>query len=305
MTIFQQLHATRYLVPLKEGGSLPAVVDTEDDTGQSAGLFVVKFRGAGQGVKALVAELIVGGLAQQLGFQVPQLSVVELSEEFGIAEGDPEIQDILRGSHGANVGLRYLEGAFNFEATTASGVSSDFASRLVWFDALTFQIDRTARNPNLLVWKEESALTSGELAGSTGSAVPNTTSNNTPQKPSIANDPWLIDHGAALYPHHDWPSMTTERAADPFAFSKDHVLIGQATTIIEVDSKLAQHALASIDPVLDALPENLLSHLEEADHDPGRMRQHYKAFLRARLEGQREFAATAHAAHKAQPEPTD
>lgn len=277
MTLFPRLDATRYLIPLKEGGSLPAVVDTADSAGVPTGLFVVKFRGAGQGVKALVAELIVGGLAQRLGFQVPHLSLIQLAEEFGAAERDPEIQDILKGSRGANVGLRYLEGAFNFDAASAPSVNSDFASRLVWLDALTFQIDRTPRNPNLLLWSKGGE----DSAGSNDSA----------------NEPWLIDHGAALYPHHDWESMTLERAEDPFTFIKDHVLIGQATAVREADSTLAPRALLAIDDVLAALPEALLAHLDDEQLDPVLIRKHYRAFLEARLQGSRDFADNAHRAH--------
>src|SRR5262245_42677121 len=162
--------ATRYVQPLREGGSLPAVVDTAD-----GGLFVVKFRGAGQGAKALIAELIVGRLAQAIGLPVPALAIVELSDAFGRSEPDPEIQDILRGGEGVNVGLRYLDGAFNFDAAAAGDlVPVELATRLVWFDALVTNVDRTPRNPNMLVWRRS---------------------------------PWLIDHGGALYAHHDWPSV--------------------------------------------------------------------------------------------------
>ena len=158
--------ATRYVQPLREGGSLPAVVDTDD------GLYVVKFRGAGQGPKALVAELLVGLIARLLGLPVPPLALVDLPAPFGRSEPDPEIQDLLRASHGVNVGLRYLDGAFNFDCTAAADlVTAEFASRLVWLDALVTNPDRTHRNPNLLAWQRRL---------------------------------WLIDHGAALYAHHDW-----------------------------------------------------------------------------------------------------
>jgi hypothetical protein len=141
--------ATRYIQPLREGGSLPAVVDTD-----GGGLFVVKFRAAGQGAKALIAELIVGQLAQTLDLPVPELAVIELSAAFGRSEPDPEIQNILRGSAGANVGLRYLDGAFNFDVAAAGAlIAGDFATRLVWLDALVTNPDRSHRNPNLLVWR--------------------------------------------------------------------------------------------------------------------------------------------------------
>ena len=141
--------ATRYVQPLREGGSLPAVVDTD-----GGGLFVVKFRGSGQGAKALIAELIVGQLAQAVDLPVPELAIIELSAAFGRSEPDPEIQDILRGSAGVNVGLRYLDGAFNFDVAAAGAlIAGDFATRLVWLDALVTNPDRSHRNPNLLVWR--------------------------------------------------------------------------------------------------------------------------------------------------------
>ncbi|MEO7458411.1 MAG: HipA family kinase, partial [Gemmatimonadaceae bacterium] len=131
--------ASRYIQPLREGGSLPAVVDTED-----GGLFVVKFRGAGQGAKVLIAELVVGGIARTLGLPIPDLAVVDVSSRFGRSEPDPEIQELLRRSHGTNVGLRYLEGAFNFDPAAAGElVAPDLAARIVWLDAFTTNPDRT------------------------------------------------------------------------------------------------------------------------------------------------------------------
>jgi hypothetical protein len=153
------LTATRYVQPLREGGSLPAVVETEDGA-----LYVVKFRGAGHGAKALVAELVTGLTAAALGLPTPEMVLIDVPSPFGRSEPDPEIQDILRGSQGVNVGLRYLDGAFNFDAGAAGDlVTADFATRLVWLDALVTNPDRSHRNPNLLVWRRS---------------------------------PWLIDHGA-------------------------------------------------------------------------------------------------------------
>lgn len=262
---FLDLSATRYLVPLKEGGSLPAIVDTESRVAQAdqeTGLFVVKFRGAGQGVKALVAELVLGGLADALGFRVPRLATVDLDEAFGRSEGDPEIQDILRGSRGINVGLRYLEGALNFDATHLDQIDAEFASRLVWFDALTFQIDRSARNPNLLL---------------------------TPGEPGAEDAVWLIDHGAGLFPHHDWAGFTTARAEDPFPLIQNHVLLSRATALEHVDVTMAKQALAALDAVLDALPDDLLDHLiaddPAAEGSPDDVRARYRAFLAHRLGG--------------------
>jgi hypothetical protein len=257
--------ATRYVQPLREGGSLPAVVDTED-----GGLFVVKFRGAGQGAKALIAELIVGRLAQAIGLPVPALAIVELSDAFGRSEPDPEIQDILRGSHGANVGLRYLDGAFNFDAAAAGEViSSDLATRLVWFDALVTNVDRTARNPNLLVWRRR---------------------------------PWLIDHGGALYAHHDWAAVDGERTRAPFSRIRDHVLLDRAGDLTAADAELA----AALTPdvvarVLGEVPDELytdpVGYREFASAAAARAR--YEEYLRTRLAAPREFVVEAIRAREA------
>src|SRR5690606_4177437 len=170
---FPRHTAHRYVQPLREGGSLPAIVDTDD------GLYVVKFRGAGQGPRALIAELIVGRLAAALGLHTPSLALIDVPPEFGRSEPDPEIQDLLRASHGTNVGLRYLDGAFNFALAAARDViDSGFAARLVWLDAYVTNPDRTHRNTNLLVHERR---------------------------------PWLIDHGAALYAHHDWAGVDDAR----------------------------------------------------------------------------------------------
>ncbi|MGE3985428.1 MAG: HipA family kinase, partial [Dehalococcoidia bacterium] len=188
MTI-KRLSATRYVLPLREGGSLPAIIDTED------GQYVVKFRGAGQGPKALVAELIAAGIAQAVGLSMPDAAVIDLKEGFGLNEPDPEIQDLLKGSVGENFGLRYLPGAFGYEpAADRDSINTVAAAAIVWFDALISNVDRTANNPNLLLW---------------GDRV------------------WLIDHGASLYFHHapgDWSSRSQER----FALIRQHILLDQA-----------------------------------------------------------------------------
>jgi hypothetical protein len=251
--------ATRYVQPLREGGSLPAVVDTAD-----GGLFVVKFRGAGQGPKALIAELVVGQLAQALDLPVPELALVDLSAAFGRSEPDPEIQDILRGSQGVNVGLRYLDGAFNFDAAAAGElISPDFATRLVWLDALVTNPDRSHRNPNLLVWRR---------------------------------GPWLIDHGGALYAHHDWPTVDEARTRTPFPRIRDHVLLDRAGDLGAVDAALAG-ALSPdvVAGVLARVPDALLT-------DPlgGRQfasaaaaRARYVEYLTVRLRAPRDFVAEA------------
>jgi hypothetical protein len=252
--------ATRYVQPLREGGSLPAVVETD------AGLFVVKFRGAGQGQKALVAELIVGQLAAAAGLQVPELVLVDVPPPFGRSEPDPEIQDILRKSHGLNVGIRYLDGAFNFDTGAAGELASaDFASRLVWLDALVTNPDRTHRNPNLLVWAD--AL-------------------------------WLIDHGAALYGHHDWPRVDEVSARASFPLIRDHVLLDAAGTLGPVDAAIAP-ALgdAVLLDILNAVPDPLLSPTGAGDPPtPAEARDRYHRWLGRRLEAPRAFAAEAAAA---------
>jgi hypothetical protein len=249
--------AMRYVQPLREGGSLPAVVDTED------GLYVVKFRGAGQGPKALVAELLVGRIALLLGLPVPELALVDLPPPFGRSEPDPEIQDVLRRSHGLNVGLRYLDGAFNFDCSAAADVvTEDFAARLVWLDALVTNPDRTHRNPNLLVWRR---------------------------------GPWLIDHGAALYAHHDWASVTPDKVRSPFQLIENHVLLDHSDRIEREDAGLAaaldDRALADI---IDEVPDELLSGPEYAGEAGQRdMRARYRSYLSTRLRPPRPFVAEA------------
>ena len=251
--------ATRYVQPLREGGSLPAIVDTPD-----GGLFVVKFRGAGQGPKALIAELVVGQLAQALDLPVPELAIVDLSAAFGRSEPDPEIQDILRGSEGVNVGLRYLDGAFNFDAAAAGElISADFATRLVWFDALVTNPDRSHRNPNLLVWRRR---------------------------------PWLIDHGGALYAHHDWPAADEARTRTSFPRIRDHVLLDRAGDLGAVDAALAG-ALSPdvIAGVLARVPDELLTDpvggREFASAAAARAR--YLEYLTVRLRAPRDFVTEA------------
>lgn len=214
--------ATRYLQPLREGGSLPAVVDTD-----GGGLFVVKFRGAGQGAKALIAELIVGMLARALGLPVPNLALIEVPTPFGRSEPDPEIQDVLRASHGINVGLRYLDGAFNYDNTAAGElVSADLATRLVWFDAYVTNPDRTHRNPNVLIWERR---------------------------------PWLIDHGAALYAHHDWEAVDEARVHTPFPRIREHVLLERSANLEAIDAELAATLSDEcIGDVLAKVPDALL-----------------------------------------------
>ena len=255
--------ASRYLQPLREGGSLPAVVDTD------GGLFVVKFRGAGQGPKALIAELIVAGLAAALELPTPELALIDIPDAFGRSEPDSEIRELLRASHGINVGLRYLDGAFNF-APSAAGelVDATLASRIVWLDAFLTNPDRTHRNPNLMVWQ-------GQV--------------------------WLIDHGAGLYAHHDWPSVDDTRTRAPFAMIRDHVLLDVATAIEQADRELAPRITdALIAETLAAVPDALLlaapGDREFASAADARAR--YARFLTDRLREPRSFIAAAVAARE-------
>lgn len=258
------LTARRYVQPLREGGSLPAVVDTDD------GLFVVKFRGAGQGAKALVAELIAGMLAGVLDLPIPVLALVHVSETFGRSEPDPEISDVLRKSHGVNVGLRYLDGAFNFDATAAGDlISASLATRIVWLDALLTNPDRTARNTNMLIWERS---------------------------------PWLIDHGAALYAHHDWNSVDEARIHSAFPLIRDHVLLTHAGDVSTVDEEMAAMLTSNvISGVLQRVPDALLADAAyQADGDtPAEARARYRGYLTARLAGPRAFATTAGTARTA------
>jgi hypothetical protein len=200
------VEATRYVTPLREGGSLPALVEADDD-----GLYVLKFRGAGQGRRALVAEVVVGELARALGFRVPELVVAGLEPALGRAEPDPEIQDLLLASVGANLGVDFLPGALAF-SPVADGVEPALAAEVVWLDALVTNVDRTARNPNLLVWH-------GEV--------------------------WLIDHGAALYFHHA-EERPPGHARGRFPAVAEHVLLPFAGSVREADARLAARATGDV-----------------------------------------------------------
>ncbi len=241
----------RYVTPLREGGSMPAVVEGDD-----LGVYVLKFRGAGQGVRALLAEIIAGGVARAIGLPVPEIVLAVLDPALAQTEPDPEIQDLIRASGGLNVGLDYLSGALNFDPAV-DAVSDDFASRLVWFDTLVGNVDRTARNTNLLMWHRK---------------------------------PWLIDHGAALTFHHAW-SGTVAQPARPFAPIADHVLLAQATLLAQVDAELAGRLGADVlQGILADVPDEFLA-LAGAEHaegplaQPASHRQAYVDYLLARLAG--------------------
>jgi hypothetical protein len=257
--MLRTVEATRYVAPLREGGSLPGLVEADDD-----GLYVLKFSGAGQGPKALVAEVLAGELARALGLPVPELVLVGVDPELGRAEPDPEIQDLIAASPGTNAGVDFLPGALAWSPASPEPFGPELAAEVVWFDALVTNVDRTARNPNLLVWHGR---------------------------------PWLIDHGAALYLQHDerlWPG---EAAGRGFPLIAEHVLLAGAASILDADARLA----ARLDP---ALLERLVLDLPDAwlEGDGARRderRRGYVEFLTRRLAPPRAFAQEAEDARRA------
>jgi len=250
----EQLHlrtvtVTRYITPLREGGSLPALAAADDGF-----KYVLKFRGAGHGVKALIAELLGGLIAQTLGLPVPELVLINLDEQFGKTEADEEIQDLLVFSKGLNMGLHYLQGAFTFDFAT-NDCDELLASKIVWLDAYITNVDRTFRNTNLLIWKKEL---------------------------------WLIDHGAAFYFQHSWNNWE-QAAKSPFALIKDHVLISKASKLDQVHqefcAKLTPEVLQSI---VKAIPEDWLN-WEGSEQTPEQIRTIYYNFLMMRLANAENF----------------
>lgn len=239
--------ATRYVTPLREGGSLPAIVEADD-----LGTYVLKFRGAGQGRKALVAEVVAGELARVLGLKVPEIVLVRLDAELGRTEPDPEIQDLIRASGGLNLALDYLPGSLGFDPLV-SPPNSELASRILWFDALVQNVDRSPRNTNLLVWH-------GNL--------------------------WLIDHGASLYFHHNWPGHDglATAARRPYVAAREHVLLPFAHAFLEADAALSSlltremlREVVGLVPGEWLAPEPGFSDAEEA-------RSAYVEYLSIRLE---------------------
>ena len=244
MSGLRRVTATRYVDALREGGSLPGLVEADND-----GLYVTKFRGAGQGEGALVAEVLAGELGRALGLPVPELVVIDVAAELGHAEPDPEIQELIAASPGPNLGMDFLPGALPFTLPADPPVDPAFAADVVWFDALVTNVDRTPRNPNMIVWHGRT---------------------------------WLIDHGAAFFRQYgDVPLEQTADADVPML--AEHVLLPAAEPLARADERLAARALDAVAGAVAAVPDAWLG------ADPAARRTDLGGFLRTRLREPRAF----------------
>ena len=240
---------TRYITPLREGGSLPALAEADDGF-----RYVVKFRGSGHGKKVLIAELIGAEVARLVGLRVPEIVFLDLDEDFGRSEGDEEIQDLLKASRGLNLGLHFLNGSLTWDVAV-NRIDSLTASMIVWTDALLTNIDRTVRNTNMLVWNKEL---------------------------------WLIDHGASLYFHHSWKGWE-KAAESEFPYVKDHALLKEAALLDEVDESMHRSiSVEDLDAIVDLVPEEWLEEPESGITSEER-RDVYKKFLRTRFLNSKNF----------------
>ena len=250
------VNVVRYITPLREGGSLPAIVEADDGF-----KYLLKFYGAGQGTKALIAELVGGEIARALGFKVPEIVFAHLDSSFGKIEGDEEVQDLLKASVGLNLGLHYLSGAITFDPLVTT-LDSQLASQIVWLDCLLTNVDRTARNTNMLMWHKEL---------------------------------WLIDHGASLYFHHagnDWQKA----GINPFVQVKDHVLLQRATRLEKADRELKRILQPEIIyRIVNQIPDEWLE--DEMISIAGK-RTMYEQFLLKRIEHSQIFLNQAQDAGK-------
>jgi hypothetical protein len=253
MTEIRSVTASRYVTPLREGGSLPAIIEADDD-----GMYVLKFRGAGQGPKSLIAELLAGEIGRLAGLPVPEIVFVDLPAELARTEPDPEIQSLIRASAGLNIALDYLPGSVTFDPLVAVP-DARLASSIVWFDAFVCNVDRTVRNVNMLMWHRQL---------------------------------WLIDHGAALYFQHAW-NRDSRHALDPFALIKEHVLLKYASALAEIDAQMAAlltpEGLAAI---VQSIPESWIP------EDPGfsgisAQREAYLDYFMLRLQSSSVFVREA------------
>jgi len=261
-TIFHPLRTVqvmRYIMPLREGGSLPALADADDGFS-----YVLKFKGAGQREKALIAELLGGEIARLLDFKVPELVFAYLDEAFGKSEGDEEIQDLLKSSQGLNLGLHFLSKAMTFDPG-ASQVDPLLASKIVWLDAFITNVDRTYRNTNMLLWNREL---------------------------------WLIDHGASFLFHHTWDNWERQ-SQSPFPLIKDHVLLPQALYLKEADHELRQLlSEEKIDKLVNLIPDEWILASRDVE-TPAEAKSVYSAFLKIRLNHSEVFVNGAEDARKA------
>ena len=245
--------ATRYVTPLREGGSLPAIVEADDE-----GLYVLKFRGAGQGPKALIAELLAGEIARLVGLPVPEIVFMTLEADLARTEPDAEVQSLIRASAGLNIALDYLPGSITFDPLVLKP-DDLLASSIVWFDAFICNVDRTARNVNMLLWHRRL---------------------------------WLIDHGAALYFHHSW-NQSGIYAGNPFGLIKDHVLLGQASQLTDVDRRMRETLdQGAIDAIVRLIPDEWLA--DDPDFTgKDAQRDAYRRFFRARMDSSEIFLKEA------------
>ena len=248
-TELRTVNVTRYITPLREGGSLPALAEADDDF-----KYVLKFRGAGHGSKALIAELLGGEIARTLGLKVPEMVFANLDEAFGRSEADEEIQDLLKGSQGLNLALHFLSGALTFDPVVTQ-VDEKLASKIVWLDAYTTNIDRTVKNTNMLIWHKEL---------------------------------WLIDHGATFYFHHSW-SDWKKAAESPFPYIKDHVLLPQASLVEAINNEMIdQLSDEKLREITSLIPSEWLD-WEGSEMETQEIREVYFQFLAHRRDHAHNF----------------
>ena len=252
------VNVTRYITPLREGGSLPAIAEADDDF-----MYVLKFRGAGQGAKSLIAELISGQIARALGLKVPEIVFANLDSAFGRTEPDEEIQDLLKASTGLNLALHYLSGAITFDPVL-SKVTPRLASEIVWLDSFIANVDRTVRNTNMLIWYKEL---------------------------------WLIDHGASLFYQHSWETFE-QKALQPFTQIKDHVLLSQASMLDEVNATFKKILTTEIIASIVSLVPDVWLNDGESSEPQNEKRETYQHFLEKRLSASDIFVNQAKHARK-------
>lgn len=254
----RSVNVTRYISPLREGGSLPAIAEADDGF-----KYVLKFKGAGHGTKALIAELLGGEIARALGLRVPEIVFAHLDAAFGRSEGDEEIQDLLKGSQGLNLGLHFLSSALTFDPVVTQ-VEPLTASKIIWLDAFTTNIDRTVKNTNMLIWHKEL---------------------------------WLIDHGATFYFHHAWNNWE-KAATSPFSYIKDHVLLAQASMVEEVNPQMVAILTdQKLKEITNLIPVNWLE-WEGNELTPEATREIYYRFLMRRRDHSTNFVKQIQDARK-------